>query len=605
MSSIARPAHVLQAEKTLAMPRHVIFFDCESDMFTLPDGSIEHKLKLGWACYYRKSEYNRPAFQEWQEFFITDTFWQFVIDRCRSKNKLWVIAHNLSFDFIVAQGFKFLRLAGFTCGFFYSGGATTLIKVKKKGYSIMFVDSLNWFRESLEQLGQRIGIPKLKIDFDKCTITELSIYCKRDVEILLRVFEHLTRFLTANRISRLCCTIGSTAMAAYLFRHYKNKIYIHNNREALELERSAFKGGRTECFYIGELKNGPYFVVDVNSLYPFVMRSNSYPVKYKKIVHNIKLSDLRNYLKQYSVVALVAIKTLLPTYAVRDKRTTFPVGNFSTVLSTPELQFALAECHIQSIETAVIYEQANIFQSFVDRFYEIRQEFKRAENPLFEHFCKIMLNSLYGKFGQKAEQWTKIGICPNEPDRIEDVIDAETHRRRRLRYLLGEIFEMTSHGEAMHSFPAIAAHVTAYARLYLWQLIVKAGRENCYYCDTDSLFINQAGLDNLTSYLDDTIIGMLKIEYQSDTITIYGLKDYETQKKKVTKGIKKNAIRISDVDYNMEIWPTLQGYLRVSNQSNYITGRITKHLNRDYTKGTIEANGKVIPYVLDGFVEPQ
>ncbi len=603
MSSIARPAHILRPEKTLAMPRHVIFFDCETDMFTLPDGSIEHKLKLGWACYQRKCEYNRPAFYQWQEFFNADTFWQFVIDHCQSKNKLWVIAHNLSFDFIVAQGFKYLRSYDFKCGFFYSGGATTLIKVKKKGYSIMFVDSLNWFRESLDQLGQRVGIPKLKIDFTKCTATELSIYCKRDVEILVRVFEHLTRFLTANRISRLCYTIGSTAMAAYLFRHYRNKIYIHNNKEAIELERASYKGGRTECFYIGELKNGPYFVVDVNSLYPFVMRNNSFPVKYKKIIHDIRVSDCWDYLKTSCVVAAVKIRTDIPAYAVRGLRTIFPVGDFSTVLSTPELQFAISHKHIQSIETAVIYERAEIFTSFVDRFYEIRQEFKRADNSLFEHFCKILLNSLYGKFGQKAEQWTKIGICPGEPDRIEDCIDAETHRRRRLRYLLGEIFELTSHGEAMHSFPAIAAHVTAYARLYLWELMVTAGRENCYYCDTDSLFINQTGLDNLTSYLNDTIIGMLKIEYQTDTLKIWGLKDYETQKKKVTKGIKKTAVRISDVDYSMEIWPTLQGYLRVPDQSNYITGRITKHLNRDYTKGTINAAGQVIPYQLDGFVE--
>ena len=361
MSSIDRPAHVLRAEKTLAMPRHVIFFDCESDMFTLPDGSIEHKLKLGWACYSRKAEHNRPPRQQWQEFFDADTFWQFVLAHCQSKNKLWVVAHNLSFDFIVAQGFQHLRRDGFTCGFFYSGGATTLIKVKKKGYSIMFVDSLNWFKESLEQLGNRVGIPKLKIDFDKCTLPELSTYCKRDVEILVRVFEHLTRFLTANRISRLCYTIGSTAMAAYLFRHYQTKIYIHNNKEAIELERASYKGGRTECFYIGELNNGPYFVVDVNSLYPFVMRNNCYPVKYKKIIHNMSLFELECYLRKYAVTAKVRLKALLPMFAVRDKRTIFPTGNFKTTLSTPELKTAIDKNYIVGVEIAAIYERADIF----------------------------------------------------------------------------------------------------------------------------------------------------------------------------------------------------------------------------------------------------
>jgi len=603
MSTISRPAHVLRPEKTLAMPRHVIFFDCETDMLTLPDGSIEHRLKLGWACYLRKAEYNRPAKLQWQEFTTADGFWSFVLTRCHAKNKLWVIAHNLSFDFTVVEGFKNLYRADFKCRFFYSSGATTLIKVKKRGSSIMFVDSLNWFKESLEQIGNRIGIPKLKIDFATCTLSFLSTYCKRDVEILVGMFEHLTRFLTANRISRLCYTIGSTAMAAYLFRHYQEKIYIHNNAEALQLERAAYKGGRTECFHIGELKHGPYFVVDVNSLYPFVMRNNFFPVKYKNIIHNVTVSDLRSFVKQYAVVAQVNLETEFPIYAVRDTRTTFPIGNFTTTLCTPEIMTALDHNHIQSINSMVIYERAKIFTTFVDRFYEIRQEFTRAENPLFEHFCKILLNSLYGKFGQKAEQWSKIGNCPGEPDRLEDIIDAVTHRRRRLRYLLGEVFEMTAHGESMHSFPAIAAHVTAYARLYLWCLINIAGRSNCFYCDTDSLFINTTGLDNLTDYLDDSIIGRLKIEYQTDTLNIYGLKDYETQEKKVIKGIKKSAARISDVDYSVEIWPSLKGILRVSPGPYYITRRQLKHLNRDYTKGTISIDGQVLPFVLDGFVE--
>ncbi|GAG24912.1 unnamed protein product, partial [marine sediment metagenome] len=36
---------------------------------------------------------------------------------------------------------------------------------------------------------------------------------------------------------------------------------------------------------------------------------------------------------------------------------------------------------------------------------------------------------------------------------------------------------------------------------------------------------------------------------------------------------------------------------------NYITGRQLKHLNRDYTKGTVTASGQVMPFALDGFVE--
>jgi len=604
MSSIKRMAHVLKSEKTLAIPRHVIFFDVESDMFVLPDGSIEHKLKLGWACYLRKGDSTRGEKQYWIKFTDAADFWQFVFVNCHSKNKLWVIAHNISFDFTVVEGFKHLRAEGFKCKFFYSSGITTLIKVTKRGSSIMFVDSLNWFKESLEKIGDRLGLPKGKIDFDTADESALSTYCHRDVEILIEIYRHLVRFLEGNRISRLCYTIGSTAMAAFLFRHYRTKIYIHNNAEAIALERAAYKGGRTECFYIGELNYGPYHVLDVNSLYPYVMQINRYPVKYRKIVHNLRLADLRYYLEQYAVTARVFLETPSPIYAVRQDRTLFPTGTFTTVLSTPEIIHALDQGHILGVETAVIYDQANIFTSFVDRFYALRQDFKTADNPLFEHFCKILLNSLYGKFGQKAQQWKKIGVCPGEPDRIEDCIDAVTHRRKQLRYLFGEVFELIGHTESLHSFPAIAAHVTAYARLYLWRLMQIAGEGNYYYCDTDSLFVNDRGLENLSDYIDDTALGKLKIDYQTDTLTIYGLKDYVTNVGKTIKGIRKNAIRVSDTVYAQESWPTLKGVLRSGDIGTYTTQKIEKHLARDYTKGTIDARGWTVPFALDGFVEP-
>ncbi|KKK52113.1 hypothetical protein LCGC14_3108180, partial [marine sediment metagenome] len=332
---------------------------------------------------------------------------------------LWVLARNLVFDFTVSKGWKYLRQSGYKLKFFHDAGTTSIISVRSKSSSIVFLDIMNWFVESLAKTGERIGIPKLKIDFETCTDEFLSIYCKRDVEIELENFKRFIQFLEANSISRLCYTRGSTAMAAYLFSHYHKRIYIHNNKEAIDLERESYRGGRTECFYLGELKDDDYYIVDVNSLYPFVMRNNLYPVKYVQILTAITSDTLRQFLKTESIVAKVLIETDEPVYAVRRKRTIFPVGRFWVVLTTPELKYALEHNHIVKIDRIVIYEQADIFKSYVDRFYKMRLEFKSAGVAEYEELCKKMLNSLYGKFGQKADVWKKIGDCPNEPDRVE------------------------------------------------------------------------------------------------------------------------------------------------------------------------------------------
>ncbi|GAG55772.1 unnamed protein product [marine sediment metagenome] len=216
------------------------------------------------------------------------------------------------------------------------------------------------------------------------------------------------------------------------------------------------------------------------------------------------------------------------------------------------------------------------------------------------------MNSLYGKFGQKAEQWEKIGDCPGEPDRIETCIDMKTKKTWRIRYLLGEIFEQTGWTETINSFPAIAAHITAYARMFLWDLMYKCGQENYFYCDTDSLFVNTEGFKNLAHLVKPGKIGKIKVESVANKLTIYSLKDYEFGDKTVIKGIRKNAVKKSDVTYEQEKWPTIKGILQTGKPDHYPILKTTKHLYRDYRKGIVCKSGRVIPFELgDPDSQPQ
>ena len=217
---------------------------------------------------------------------------------------------------------------------------------------------------------------------------------------------------------------------------------------------------------------------------------------------------------------------------------------------------------------------------------------------MYDHFCKILLNCLYGKFGQRAENWTKIGDAPDEPDRVEDLYVVGGGPRRKLRYLLGEVFELVSYSESFNSFPAIAAHVTAFARMHLWDLMKVAGRGNYYYCDTDSLLVDTTGLARLESYIDPDELGKLKIEYQTQGVTIYGAKDYVTDIKSVSKGIRPDAERLENGVYRQDRWASLQGLLRSNDVATYTVTKVTKTLKRQYLKGTVLDDGSVIPLIL-------
>jgi len=485
---------------------------------------------------------------------------------------------------------------GYKLKFFHNNGVTCIISVKKKGSSIVFLDSMNWFPESLEKCGNRLGIPKITVDFENCTDELLSLHCKRDVEILLAVMKDFIAFLTSNHISRLCYTRASVAMAAYLLNHYDRTIFIHNNKEAIDLERASYRGGRTECFYLGELTDGPYYILDVNSLYPAVMVDNSYPVKYKKIHSSLRVGELERMLKTRSCISTVLVNTPEPVYAVKQDRTVFPVGRFWVTLCTPELKYALEHKHLITVGQTVEYKQAPIFTRFVNRMYALRQKFKADGNDSYQTLCKYILNSLYGKWGQKADIWEKLGPAPDEPDRVEVVYYPDENRRGLLRYLLGECWELVGYEEGYNSFPGISSHVTAYGRMFLYNLMKVAEWGNYFYCDTDSLIVNEAGLCNLKSACDDIKLGSLKVQETTNCLHIKGLKDYVTDEKTVIKGIRRNAVETSVGVYKQEQWPSLKGMLRSGLTDGYTVKTITKTLHRGYTKGNVSEDGWIVPF---------
>ena len=177
-------------------------------------------------------------------------------------------------------------------------------------------------------------------------------------------------------------------------------------------------------------------------------------------------------------------------------------------------------------------------------------------------------------------------------------------RVTKLRYLLGELFIMTGHGESFDSFPAIAAHVTAYARMYLWQLMQQAGYGNYFYCDTDSLIVNEVGLCNLQNKRSEVLLGGLKIDSVGSAVQLRGLKDYSFGVKDVVKGVTKNAVKLREGVFRQEQWPSFRGLLRSDDPNVYIVGSTVKHLTREYAKGDVMPDGVVVPFVFADSIEP-
>jgi hypothetical protein len=183
-------------------------------------------------------------------------------------------------------------------------------------------------------------------------------YCKQDVQVLRVAMEAWFMMLDDNNLGNYQLTAASQAFSAYRHRFMEHDITIDTNILALQLSRRAYFGGRVEAFRLGHFK-GEFYMLDVNSLYPFCMATYALPYKLIGYYQTVLPGTLEGLLERYAVTARVRIQTSKPRYpVVYNKRLCFPVGEFDAYLNTPEIKGALVEGDIKAVGPVALYEKA-------------------------------------------------------------------------------------------------------------------------------------------------------------------------------------------------------------------------------------------------------
>jgi len=593
-----RRAHVLRRNHKTTLPNRVIFVDTETNSVRVDRDTERAELWFGVGCYQRRTRGDQWTREVWCNFTTQREFWEWATAKAKDKCKLYIIAHNQTFDFNVLQGFKHLPAMGWKMVKAIIEGPPTYITFTRGKQTIVILCSLNFYRMPLADIGENLGIPKLTMPAKTAPMQEWYDYCTRDVVVLQRAMHEWWNFIRSEDLGGFQLTIASQAFAAFRHRFMDHEIVIDDHEEALQLARNAFMGGRTETHYIGRLE-GKYWLVDVNSMYPFVMRDNDYPTSLVSVYKNVTMNELGKWLKQYCVIAECVIETSEPVYPVRhENKLIFPTGLFESTLSTPELIYALENGHIRKVKRASVYEKANIFTDFIDWMYTTRRRYKDMGNTVWSWLVKILGNSLYGKWGQNGFVFKEVYTVDNLDIKVWTEYDAETGEKYRMRQFCGVVQEKKRNGESSNSHPAIAAHVTAYARIYLYKLMKQAELVNVFYNDTDSLLLNEVGFNNLHEYINEKELGALSIDGVYDYVSLYGAKDYVMGHKWKTKGVRKNALQTSPNTFEQDKFVSFKGMLQRGDLNTVYIHRVTKNLSRKYDKGVTQPDGRVTPHVF-------
>jgi hypothetical protein len=527
-------------------------------------------------------------------YSIEDFIKEFESDRFKNK---YLYAHNAEFDLMTIFGNIITEIdneAIFNNKF-----------ISAKYKELIFADSMNIYPASVAAIGELLGIPKLenvKVSGEKLTKNNIDLddikYCKRDCKIvyyaLLRIFE---------TIGAIKLTLPSLAMFYFRNKYMPEDIFFS---ELVDEFFDSYYGGRTEAFKIGAIQNGKVF--DINSLYPFAMITTKFPdVKRLKKTVNIDVKYLLYLIKNYEGMAKVKVHHkehyfgFLPVRMLLNKseKLVFPVGTFESTLNFNELRFALKHgvIEILSVEYAIYAApMKNPFIEFINDLYEKR---KNATNEIDKNIFKLLMNSLYGRFGMKLKYATayhhEIPVqIIRELQNENKYYELQTFNEERTDCYL--ITENEKHLNGWFSIPCFSSYITSEARIILLKGLLNNENNSVVYCDTDSIFIEHDFVGVVTSNLGDFK------EEKKTIIEVSGLKNYkyidETGKERIViKGISRNATKEGEGKYSIPKYYKTKQSLRQDKEAgeSFIMHKELKH---KYDKRIILNNGNTKPIKL-------
>ncbi|XP_052776205.1 uncharacterized protein LOC128214030 [Mya arenaria] len=449
--------------------------------------------------------------------------------------------------------------------------------------------------------------------------------------------------------------------------------------------RDAFFGGRTEGFKLYEEASSEQEInyYDVTSLYPYVNKTGKIPLGHPEIVTE-NFQDITHYEGLIKCKILPPRGLYLPVLPVKsngkllfslcrscaDQYQQSPCQHtdseraFLGTWVTDEVKLAMS----QGYKIVEIYEVwhfkdisqydpdskcGGIFTEYVNTFLKLKQEasgwpewcqaeedeqryikqyFEREgiwldydkiqRNPGLRSLAKLMLNSFWGKFGQRSNLTRT--TYTDDPSVFMDMMTSDQQEVKNIRFVNEEAVQLDwVHGndfvdDSSRTNVVIAAYTTAQARLKLYSYLQRLG-QRCLYCDTDSIiFISRPGqwrpsLGDHLGDMTDEVSGNKITNFVTGGPKNYAYKTESCDKNGYfsickVKGITLNFKNTLKINYDMVVdmvrGSSASSSVQVQDmkicrditQTNIITRQETKDYRIVFDKRVIHENYLTYPY---------
>lgn len=368
-------------------------------------------------------------------------------------------------------------------------------------------------------------------------IKELSAYCETDCIALYQIVKKFNSeiFETFQVDPGKYPTTPSLAYGIFRssFLKDKTKIPIIVGKKYNNISK-AYYGGITDYYQVEGRDVNSY---DVNSLYPYCMWKYDMPIGvpiyFKGDPYSINSNPFGFFhVEVFSPERKVPI---LPfrKHEKKDSGTAYPIGFWKGWYFSEEIKNAEIYGYKFKIVEGYLFERENIFKDYISKLYAMRIE-SHPSDPK-NKIAKLLMNSLYGRFGMDPNLEEHKIVSPQESEKIinensnVNVVNLDSGNVL-VSYTPGGMIEELKISDVS---VGISAAIASYARIVMSHYLIKY-ENSIICCDTDGI--------KLSCELDPTEIhhnqlGKMKYEYTFKCMVSPGAKVYGGVLKNRYKGL--------------------------------------------------------------------
>lgn len=381
---------------------------------------------------------------------------------------------------------------------------------RKLVFRLTIYDSYLILPSALNDLAHSFNLPlKLEFKHDESNTADLSDikfrqkllqYNKHDCFLLYEIIRLFNESMFELFEVEIWNSPTLTALAYKIFkqRFLKNshKISITKDEDYVYYVKAYFGGAVDVYRPLGK----DLFYYDANSLYPSVMSNKEYPIG-EPWYFQIE-TDKGGHRPLSEVFGIVRAKVTCPDHIFApilltrslDDAVIAPTGTWTDWYCSEELKNAVKYGYqVEVLEGYNWDKSATVFKGYVDTIYKYRRSF--AKTDCRNLICKLLLNSLYGRFGM-APVLNNSVIAPTDPIARMNFLSKEDYQDVQE---IGGITIVSSSKfvnnreskpwQLLEISTPLAVFTTAYARILMSEYKMKYSN-NLYYSDTDSLVLD-------------------------------------------------------------------------------------------------------------------